>query len=235
MGCFHVVLRTQDLHARGLQGRGKGVASGRGRGRGQEPDSGGSALGILFPVLLFTRRGGVGSERGLVPHPVKPGTRSPRLGIQMLQTPSEFTPRLPSGPALLPSAPPHLWGRGLGRGLTRRAARRLDDRGKMAAPPDGLLPDGLLPDDPGALSPAQLEQLRIFKVGAPPPPPRLRARAGRRAPRDAGGLFPRTGREAGGGERGAAGSAPAGRSSAARTRTGTWTEKWARVTAGTLT
>lgn len=69
------------------------------------------------------------------------------------------------------------WGRGrdqsgggasLGGGAERlrRAARRLDDRDKMAT-----LQGGLLESDPGALSPAQLEQLRDLKVGAPPPPP----------------------------------------------------------------
>lgn len=78
--------------------------------------------------------------------------------------------------------PDHLWaelawGRGrdqsgggasLGGGAERlrRAARRLDDRDKMAT-----LQGGLLESDPGALSPAQLEQLRDLKVGAPPPPP----------------------------------------------------------------
>lgn len=69
---------------------------------------------------------------------------------------------------------------GGGAELLRRAARRLDDRDKMAT-----LQGGLLESDPGALSPAQLEQLRDLKVGAPPPPsppqgcaPRVRARTG---------------------------------------------------------
>lgn len=59
-------------------------------------------------------------------------------------------------------------GASLGGGAERlrRAARRLDDRDKMAT-----LQGGLLESDPGALSPAQLEQLRDLKVGAPPPPP----------------------------------------------------------------
>lgn len=59
-------------------------------------------------------------------------------------------------------------GASLGGGAERlrRVARRLDDRDKMAT-----LQGGLLESDPGALSPAQLEQLRDLKVGAPPPPP----------------------------------------------------------------
>lgn len=97
------------------------------------------------------------------------------------------------------------WGRGrdqsgggasLGGGAERlrRAARRLDDRDKMAT-----LQGGLLESDPGALSPAQLEQLRDLKVGAPPPPPSpqgcaprvgARTRAGRRE-RGASGRDPR--------------------------------------------
>lgn len=67
------------------------------------------------------------------------------------------------------AGPGPVWGRGQpwGRGRAiRRAARRLDDRDKMAT-----LQGGLLESDPGALSPAQLEQLRDLKVGAPPPPP----------------------------------------------------------------
>lgn len=62
-------------------------------------------------------------------------------------------------------------GRAWGRGLAARTARRHDDRDKMAT-----LQGCLLESDPGALSPAQVQQLRDFKVGAPPPP-RLRQSA----------------------------------------------------------
>lgn len=44
------------------------------------------------------------------------------------------------------------------------------------------LQGGLLGPDPGALSPAQLEQLRLFKVGAPPTPASVRGQL----PRDKG-------------------------------------------------
>nr|XP_035974656.1 RIIa domain-containing protein 1 isoform X1 [Halichoerus grypus] len=48
---------------------------------------------------------------------------------------------------------------GAGRGLSARVVRRLDDLDKMAT-----LQGGLLGPDPGALSPAQQEQLRNFKI-----------------------------------------------------------------------
>lgn len=82
---------------------------------------------------------------------------------------------------------------GGGAGPRRRVVRRLDDPGKMAT-----LQGGLLGPDPGALSPAQQEQLRNFKVGAPPTsasikvsPPRTRA-ADREGVREEGrgSLFP---------------------------------------------
>lgn len=70
-------------------------------------------------------------------------------------------------PLFLPPAPPRRLVRaGLGGGgASRRVVRRLDDLGKMAT-----LQGGLLGPDPGALSPAQQEQLRNFKVGAPRTP-----------------------------------------------------------------
>lgn len=87
-----------------------------------------------------------------------------------MRDPPECTPGPQSRPRLLPSAPSLLLekaglggGAGLGAGPHPLAARRLDDRNKMAT-----LEDGLWDSDPGALSPAQLEQLRNFKVGAPP-------------------------------------------------------------------
>lgn len=56
-------------------------------------------------------------------------------------------------------------------------ARRLDDPDKMAT-----LQGGFLGPDPGALSPAQQEQLNRFKVGAPPTPASVKGRL----PRDGG-------------------------------------------------
>lgn len=76
------------------------------------------------------------------------------------------------------------------------------------------LEGGQLGPDPGALSPAQLEQLRNFKVGAPPPEcssPRIRAQAGGRTPGE-GGLFPMQGRRLGENPGGSLNSAPAGAS-----------------------
>ena len=77
-----------------------------------------------------------------------------------------------------------------GRGLFGRVARRLDDPDKMAT-----LQGGFLGPDPGALSPAQQEQLSQFKVGAPPTPASVKGRL----PRDGG---PQTGGSPGGGARG---------------------------------
>lgn len=86
-------------------------------------------------------------------------------------------------PAPLPERAGFGGGARLGAGPRQAAARRLDDRNKMASLPGGT--HGLYPE---ALSPEQLEQLRGYKVGAartlatirvqlPPPHPPARARA----------------------------------------------------------
>lgn len=77
---------------------------------------------------------------------------------------------LPQDPAQPPLAPPSR--AGLGGGASQPAARRLDNRDKMALLPSELL-SGLLGPDPGVLSPEQLEKLREFKVQARPHPPDL--------------------------------------------------------------
>lgn len=136
---------------------------------------GDSALGIPFSVLLqsqgkkknYLRFGGVKKKKGSF-HIQTRGAISPSVwGRRSLGDPPAFIPRFQSGPQIpSPSPSPRAReGRTWGGGASRRVVRRLDDLGKMAT-----LQGGLLGPDPGALSPAQQEQLRNFKVGAPRTP-----------------------------------------------------------------